>query len=72
MDAEEVEALKAMSEGESDGGEISEASWVCSASDDSSDSDPEPPRKISSPVDYMNMVEVTAAEVAWDGVKLPA
>ncbi|ROL46339.1 Histone H2B [Anabarilius grahami] len=42
MDAEEVEALNAMSDGESDGGEIRDASKVGSASD----SDPEPPRKI--------------------------
>ncbi|ROL41622.1 hypothetical protein DPX16_22965 [Anabarilius grahami] len=46
MDAEEVEALNAMSEGESDGGEISGASKVGSAYDGSSDSDPEPPRNI--------------------------
>ncbi len=40
MDAEEVlEALYTMSDGESDGGEISKASWVGSASDGSYDSD---------------------------------
>lgn len=44
-----LEGLNAMSNGESDGGEISEvsdASWVGSLSDGSSESDPEPPRKI--------------------------
>ncbi|ROL48215.1 hypothetical protein DPX16_1652 [Anabarilius grahami] len=43
---EVLEALNAMSDGESDGGENSDASWVGSASDGSSESDPEPPRKI--------------------------
>ncbi len=40
MDAEEVlEALNTMSDGESDGREISKTSWVGSASDGSSDSE---------------------------------
>ena len=41
--------LNRLSEEESDGGEVSglsDVSWVCSASDGSSDSDPEPPRKV--------------------------
>ncbi|KAI9527892.1 hypothetical protein NQZ68_025933 [Dissostichus eleginoides] len=41
--------LNRLSEEESDGGEVSglsDVSWVCSASDGSSDSNPEPQRKV--------------------------
>ncbi|KAJ4933404.1 hypothetical protein JOQ06_030235, partial [Pogonophryne albipinna] len=46
---EALELLNRLSEAESDGGEVSglsDVSWVCSASDGSSDSDPEPPRNV--------------------------
>ncbi|XP_071061469.1 piggyBac transposable element-derived protein 4-like [Pseudochaenichthys georgianus] len=46
---EALALLNRMSEAESDGGEVSglsDVSWVCSASDGSSDSDPEPPRNV--------------------------
>ncbi|XP_010774079.1 uncharacterized protein, partial [Notothenia coriiceps] len=46
---EALALLNRLSEAESDGGEVSglsDLSWVCSASDGSSDSDPEPPRNV--------------------------
>ncbi|KAF3848099.1 hypothetical protein F7725_021127 [Dissostichus mawsoni] len=45
---EALALLNRLSEEESDGGVsgLSDVSWVCSASDGSSDSDPEPPRKV--------------------------
>ncbi|KAI4794052.1 hypothetical protein KUCAC02_032318, partial [Chaenocephalus aceratus] len=46
---EALALLNRLSEAESDGGEVSglsDVSWVCSASDGSSDSDPEPPRNV--------------------------
>ncbi|KAK1904207.1 Autophagy-related protein 13 [Dissostichus eleginoides] len=50
MNVQEALALpNCLSEEESDGGEVSglsDVSWVCSASDGSSDSDPEPLRKV--------------------------
>ncbi|KAI4828221.1 hypothetical protein KUCAC02_022326 [Chaenocephalus aceratus] len=46
---EALALLNRLHEEESDGGEVSglsDVSWVCSASDGPSESDPEPPRKV--------------------------
>ncbi|KAF3837641.1 hypothetical protein F7725_009409, partial [Dissostichus mawsoni] len=81
MNVQEASALlNRLSEEESDGGEVSglsDVSWVCSASDGSSDRDPEPPRKVrpshpdppleDAPTDVPAHAEAVTKEIGKDG-----